>query len=48
MLVTYEKKDGTLVNFILNYNIFDVEVKLNGTTYPIESYNYITITGALQ
>ena len=48
VLVTYEKKDGTLVNFILNYNIFDVEVKLNGTTYPIESYNYITITGALQ
>lgn len=40
VLVTYKKKDGTLVKFILNYNIFDVTVKLDGKTYTVGSYDY--------
>ena len=43
VLVTYKKADGSLVKFILNYNIFDVEVKLDGVTYPIESYGFVRI-----
>lgn len=44
VLVTYKKKDGTLVKFILNYNIFDVTVKLDGKAYTIGSYDYVPIT----
>ena len=43
VLVTYQKTDGTLVKFILNYNIFDVTVKLDGKTYTIGSYDYVSI-----
>ena len=43
VLVTYKKADGSLVKFILNYNIFDVEVKLDGKTYAIESYGFVRI-----
>ena len=48
VLVTYLKDDGkSYVNFVLNYNIFDVEVKLNGITYTIKSYDYVTINGEI-
>ena len=43
VIVTYQKTDKSYVNFVLNYNIFDVEVKLNGVTYTIKSYDYVTI-----
>ena len=45
VLVTYEKLDGSRVSFVLNYNIFDVTVKLNGKTYTIGSYDYATVNG---
>lgn len=40
VLVTYRKADGTRVRFILNYNIFSVEVKLDGVTYELDSYDW--------
>ena len=50
VLVTYKKADGTFVSFILNYNIFDVEVKLKGESEPrtIKSYDYIAINGKIE
>ena len=48
VLVTYQKKDGSYVNFVLNYNIFDVTVMLNGVTYTIKSYDYQPINGKIQ
>ncbi|MBO7292906.1 MAG: hypothetical protein J6V07_03120 [Clostridia bacterium] len=39
ILVTYKKTDGTLVRFVLNYNIFDVTVKLDGKEYTLEPYS---------
>ncbi len=43
VLVTYRKADGSLVKFILNYNIFAVTVKMDGVTYPVESYRWVRI-----
>ncbi|MBO7293670.1 MAG: hypothetical protein J6V07_07040, partial [Clostridia bacterium] len=40
VLVTYKKMDGTLVRFVLNYNIFDVTVKLDGMeAFTLEPYS---------
>ena len=39
--ITYKHKDGRVRSFILNYNIYDVEVTLeNGEKYTIEKYGY--------
>ena len=43
VLVTYEKLDGSLVKFVLNYNIFSVSVKLDGVVYVIEPYDYCVV-----
>lgn len=40
VMVSYE--GGT--SFILNYNIYTIQVRLNGTVYTIEPYGYQTIT----
>ena len=41
VLVTYEKEDGTLVRFVLNYNIFSVSVKLEGMkAFTLEPYSF--------
>ena len=45
VLVTYQKADGTIVRFILNYNIFDVTVRLDGKEYKLGSYDYVRIGG---
>ena len=42
VLVTYEK-DGEKVQFLLNYNIYTVEVKLGGKTYKLGKYEYTTV-----
>ena len=31
------------VNFLLNYNSFDITVKYNGTTYTIEALGFVRI-----
>ncbi len=48
VLVTYSNETATKaatksVSFILNYNIFDVKVTLDGTTYTIPSYGFVRI-----
>ena len=40
VMVTYEKQDGTLVRFVLNYNLFDVTVRIDGEPYVIPSYSF--------
>jgi hypothetical protein len=42
MIVMVSYEGGT--SFILNYNIYTVQVKLNGTVYTIAPYGYQTIT----
>ena len=43
VLVTYRKPDGTEVRFVLNYNIFDVKVSLDGKQYDIKSYDWVRV-----
>ena len=44
VLVTYtSEKDGKQVKFLLNYNIYTVEVKLGDTTYKLGKYDYVPI-----
>ena len=44
VLVTYtNEKDGKQVKFLLNYNIYTVEVKLGDTTYKLGKYDYVPI-----
>ncbi len=48
VMVTYSDATRTSeetkrVSFILNYNIFDVKVRMNGTVYEIPSYGYVRI-----
>jgi hypothetical protein len=46
VLVTYGHEDGRTRSFILNYNIYSVEVKLeNGETYVIDKYDFARIDG---
>ena len=40
VMVTYKKADGSIVRFILNYNLFDVTIRLDGEPYTIKSYNF--------
>ena len=40
VMVTYKKADGTLVRFILNYNLFDVTVRIDGVAHEIPSYSF--------
>ncbi len=40
VMVTYRKTDGTLVRFVLNYNLFDVTVRIDGKAYVIPSYSF--------
>ena len=47
-MVTYSDKTATsgstkTVSFVLNYNIFDVKVVLDGKTYIIPSYDFVRI-----
>ena len=44
VLVTYTKGDKQ-VKFLLNYNIYTVEVKFGNTTYKLNSYEYVRIEG---
>ena len=46
VLVVYRKPDGEEVKIVLNYNIFDVKVKLDGETEPreIKSYDWLRIS----
>ena len=51
MLDKYKTESGTVVrveyeggvNFILNYNSFDVTVEYDGVTYDIDSLNFVRI-----
>ena len=40
VMVTYRKANGTLVRIVLNYNIFDVTVKIDGETHTLGSYGW--------
>ncbi len=42
-MVTYTGKDGKTRTFILNYNIYAVEVKLDSGTYTIGKYGFAVI-----
>ena len=44
VIVTYTKGDEQ-VHFLLNYNIYTVEVKLGDATYKLGKYEYIRIEG---
>ena len=46
VLVTYERTVNDVtetVSFILNYNTYDVTVRLDGVVYPVEKYGYYKI-----
>lgn len=44
VMVIYESADKTQrKGFILNYNVFDVTVRYNGTVYTISSYGFATV-----
>lgn len=43
VLVTYSMPGKSDVRFIINYNIYDITVKIGGTTYTIPAYGYIKI-----
>lgn len=46
VMVTYGHEDGRTRSFILNYNIYSVEVTLeNGETYVIDKYDFARIDG---
>ena len=46
VMVTYGHEDGRTRSFILNYNIYSVEVNLeNGETYVIDKYDFARIDG---
>ncbi len=40
VMVTYRKPDGKLVRFILNYNLFDVTVRIDGEVHELPSYSF--------
>ncbi len=40
VMVTYRKADGKLVRFVLNYNLFDVTVRIDGEEHVIPSYSF--------
>lgn len=41
--ITYTKDDGKEVKFLLNYNIYDVEVVVDGYKYKVGSYSYLRL-----
>ena len=43
-IVTYQKGDS-IVRFILNYNIYTVNVRLDGEIYTLDKYSYVKIEG---
>ena len=43
-IVTYQKGDS-VVRFILNYNIYTVNVRLDGEVYTLDKYSYVKIEG---
>ena len=43
-IVTYQKGDS-VVRFILNYNIYTVNVRLDGQVYTLDKYSYVKIAG---
>ncbi len=46
VMVTYRHEDGRTRSFILNYNIYSVEVTLeNGESYVVEKYSFARIDG---
>ena len=46
VMVTYGHEDGRTRSFILNYNIYSVEVTLeNGETYVVDKYDFARIDG---
>ena len=42
VVVTYKKGDST-VKFVLNYNIYSVNVRLGDTVYTLDKYGYVKI-----
>ena len=47
VLVTYQNAEGKTVKFLLNYNIYTVEVDLDDglEAYTLPKYGYVKITG---
>jgi Skp family chaperone for outer membrane proteins len=43
VMVTYEHQDGRRTSFILNYNLYSVEVTLGGVVYSIPKYGFVKI-----
>ncbi len=43
-IVTYQKGDS-VVRFILNYNIYTVNVRLDGELYTLDKYSYVKVEG---
>ncbi len=43
-IVTYQKGDS-VVRFVLNYNIYTVNVRLDGEVYTLDKYSYVKIEG---
>jgi hypothetical protein len=43
VMVTYEHQDGRRTSFILNYNLYSVEVTLDGVVYSIPKYGFVKI-----
>ncbi len=44
VMVTYEK-NGDVVRFVLNYNIYSVNVRIDGEVYTLDKYEYVKIEG---
>lgn len=44
VMVTYQNEDET-VRFILNYNIYTVNVRIDGELYTLDKYEYVKIEG---
>lgn len=44
VIVTYQRGDD-VVRFILNYNIYTVNVRLDGVVYTLDKYDYVRIEG---
>ena len=44
VIVTYSNGEKT-VRFILNYNIYTVDVRIDGVIYTLDKYEYVRIDG---
>ena len=44
VIVTYRDGEST-VKFVLNYNIYTVDVRIDGVVYTLDKYEYVRIDG---